>query len=275
MNTKNRIFSRMVAFTATVAMVLLLLGVSWSQNTQPQNAAQGTRNVNPNNPPAKNPNLNPVNESDIEKRVQASARVLDSIMNIPDKAIPDKVMKDAKCIAVIPSTFRIALVFGGEHGRGVATCRTGNGWSGPAPISITGGSWGLQIGGEAVDLVLVVMNQHGMDNLIHDKFRIGATASGAAGPVGRDLSAQTSYKFNADVLTYSRARGAFAGIDLSGAVISQDKDETRVLYGHMYPFSEILSGKVPAPHGTGAFVSAVTKYYDRANGKNAPSTNGE
>jgi len=281
MNTKNRIFSGMMAATTTAALVLLLLGVSWSQNTSDQNQTtapnteHSTQNVNPNNPPAKNPGLSPNNESDIQKRVQASARVLDSIMGVKDKAIPDRIMKDAKCVAVIPSTVKIAVGFGGEHGKGVATCRTGHGWSGPAPISITGGSWGLQIGGEAVDLVLVVMNQEGMDHLLTDKFKIGVTASGAAGPVGRDASAQTSYKFNADVLTYSRARGAFAGVDLSGAVIHQDKDETRLLYGHMYPFPEILSGKVPPPHGAGAFVAAVTKYYERANGKNVPGTAGE
>jgi lipid-binding SYLF domain-containing protein len=281
MNAKNQIFSRVIASTATGAMVLLLLGVSWSQDTQNQNqnttqsTQHSTQKVNPNNPPAKNPNLNPANESEIEKRVQLSARVLDSIMGVKDKAIPDKIMKDAKCVAVIPHTFRIALGFGGEHGKGVATCRTGHGWSGPAPIDITGGSWGLQIGGESVDLVLVVMNQQGMDNLLNDKFRIGATASGAAGPIGRDVSAQTSYKFNADVLTYSRAKGAFAGIDLSGAVINQDKDETRVLYGHMHPFNQILNGSVAPPKGTGSFVAAVTKYYERANGKKAAGSAGE
>jgi SH3 domain-containing YSC84-like protein 1 len=271
MKVNNRVFSRVIAATATAAMVLLLLGVSWSQNAQSQNqnAAQGTQNANPKNPPAQNPNMNPANESDIQKRVHAAARVLDDIMRVPDKAIPDKVMKDAKCVAVIPSTIKIAVGFGGEHGKGVATCRTGHGWSAPAPISITGGSWGLQIGGEATDLVLVVMNQRGMDDLLTSKFRIGGSASAAAGPVGRDAGADTDWKLKAEILTYSRARGAFAGVDLGGAVVSQDKDETRLLYGHMVPFGDILNGKVQPPRGSGSFVSAVTRYYERANEKKA------
>jgi SH3 domain-containing YSC84-like protein 1 len=273
----NRIFSRMFAVTATTAMVLLLLGVSWSQD-QDQNPPQGQnhdQNVNPKNPPAQNPDMNPQNESDIQKRIHASARVLDDIMGVKDKAIPDKIMKDAKCIAVIPSTVKIAIGFGGEHGKGVATCRTGHGWSAPAPISLTGGSWGLQLGGQAIDIVLVVMNQRGMDDLLSSKFKIGASASAAAGPVGRDAGADTDWKLKAEILTYSRARGAFAGVDLGGAVVSQDKDETRLLYGHMYPFADILNGKVPPAPGSGSFVAAVTKYYERANGMRTGTATGE
>lgn len=273
MKVNSRTISRMIV--AVAAMMLLAIGVSWSQDQNPPQGTNHDQNVNPNNPPAQNPVKNPANESDIEKRVQTSAHVLDSIMGVPDKAIPDKVMKDAKCVAVIPSTVRIAVGFGGEHGKGVATCRTGHGWSGPAPIDITGGSWGLQIGGEAVDLVIVVMNQRGMDDLLSDKFKIGAAASAAAGPVGRDAGAGTDWKLKAEMLTYSRARGVFAGIDLNGAVIKQDKDETRILYGHMVPFQDILNGRVAPPKGSGSFVAAVTKYYEQANGKKAGTAAGE
>ena len=141
-------------------------------------------------------------QSDIAKRIDASAKVLDEIMAVKDKAIPDKVMKNAKCIAVIPSMIKIAVGFGGNHGKGVATCRTENGsWSAPAPISITGGSWGLQLGGQAIDLVMVVTNQQGMEHLLSSKFKLGADASAAAGPVGRDAGADTDIKMKAEVLT--------------------------------------------------------------------------
>ena len=216
-------------------------------------------------------------QSDIAKRIEASAKVLDEIMATPDKAIPDKVMRDARCVAVIPSMVKIAIGFGGNHGKGVATCRTGTGWSAPAPITITGGSWGLQLGGQAVDLVMIVTNDQGMQHLLSSKFKLGADASAAAGPVGRDAAADTDIKMNAEVLTYSRARGLFAGIDLSGAAITQDKDETRVLYGSFMPFSEILSGKVHPTEVSEPFLAAVRKYsgQSRESSKNeqpAPST---
>src|SRR4029077_2134917 len=183
-------------------------------------------------------------DTDIKKRLDASANVLDEIMATPDKGIPIKILADAKCIAVIPSMVNIAVVFGGRHGRGVATCRTPNGWSAPAPISITGGSWGLQIGGQATYLVMLVMNQKGMDHLLSSKFKIGAEATGAAGPVGRQVAADTDWKMKAEILTYSRSRGAFAGIDLNGASLKQDRDETAVLYGKPVPFEAVLSGKL-------------------------------
>jgi lipid-binding SYLF domain-containing protein len=204
-------------------------------------------------------------ESDIGKRIEASANVLNEIMATPDKAIPDKVMSDAKCIAVIPSMIKIAIGFGGNHGKGVATCRTATGWSAPAPITITGGSWGLQLGGQAVDLVMIVTNDNGMQHLLSSKFKLGGEASAAAGPVGRDAAADTDWKLRAEVLTYSRARGIFAGIDLSGAAISQDKDETRTLFGRMVPFAEILNGRVAPPEGSGPFLAAVRKYSHQAN----------
>jgi SH3 domain-containing YSC84-like protein 1 len=199
-------------------------------------------------------------QSDIEKRIQNAANVLDEIMAVKDKAIPDKVMGDAECVAVVPSMVKIAVGFGGNHGKGVATCKTANGWSAPAPFTITGGSWGLQIGGQAIDLVMLVMNQKGMDALLSSKFKVGADASAAAGPVGREAAAGTDWKMKAEVLTYSRARGVFAGIDLSGSHITQDNDETRILFGKMVPFSDILGGKVEVPSGSQPFLAAVKKY---------------
>jgi lipid-binding SYLF domain-containing protein len=215
-------------------------------------------------------------QSDVEKRIQNAATVLDEIMAVKDKAIPDKVMSDAECVAVVPNMVKVALGFGGSHGKGVATCKTANGkWSAPAPFSITGGSWGLQIGGQAVDLVMLVMNQKGMDALLSSKFKVGADASAAAGPVGRQSEASTDWKMKAEVLTYSRARGIFAGIDLSGSHIAQDRDETRILYGKMVPFATILGGKVDPPASSQAFLSAVKKYsaQSREQGSNtAPAS---
>ena len=209
-------------------------------------------------------------QSDIAKRIDASAKVLNEIMATPDKAIPDKVMNDAKCVAVIPSMVKVAIGFGGSHGKGVATCRTEHGWSAPAPITITGGSWGLQLGGQAVDLVMIVTNDEGMQRLLSSKFKLGANASAAAGPVGRDTGADTDWKMKAEVLTYSRARGVFAGIDLSGSAITQDKDETRLLYGHFVPFSDILNGKVHPPNSSERFLAAVRKYASQAKEANRP-----
>ncbi len=203
-------------------------------------------------------------DSDINKRIEASANVLNEIMATPDKAIPDKVMNDAVCVAVVPSMIKIALGFGGSHGKGVATCRTGHGWSAPAPITITGGSWGLQLGGQAVDLVMIVTNDQGMQHLLSSKFKIGADASAAAGPVGRDAAADTDWKMKAEVLTYSRARGVFAGIDLNGSAVTQDKDETRILYGKMVPFETILKGDIAPPAGAAPFLAAVRKYSHQA-----------
>lgn len=203
-------------------------------------------------------------QSDIAKRIDASAKVLNEIMATPDKAIPDKVMKRAKCLAVIPSMVKFAIGIGGSHGKGVASCRTESGWSAPAPITITGGSWGLQFGGQAVDLVMVVMNQAGMDHLLSSKFKLGADASAAAGPVGRDAGADTDLKMKSEVLTYSRARGLFAGVDLNGAAITQDKDETRLLYGKFVPFSDILDGKVRPTASSESFLAAIRRYSEQS-----------
>jgi SH3 domain-containing YSC84-like protein 1 len=204
-------------------------------------------------------------KSDIEKRLQASSDVLNEIMSAPDKGIPEDILASAKCIAVVPSMVKFAIGIGGHYGKGVATCRTPNGWSAPAPILTTGGSWGLQFGGQAVDLVMVIMNQKGMERLLSSKFTIGGEASAAAGPVGRHAHAGTDWKMETEILTYSRARGIFAGVDLAGTVIKQDKDETRVLYGKMVPFNTILEGKVPPPPVAQQFLATLEKYASPTN----------
>jgi lipid-binding SYLF domain-containing protein len=204
-------------------------------------------------------------QSDIEKRIDNSAKVLDEIMGTPDRGIPDKIMSDAKCIAIIPSMVKIAVGFGGNHGKGVATCRLDKGrWSAVAPVTITGGSFGLQLGGQAIDLVMLVMNDDGMHNLLSSKFKIGGDASAAAGPVGRHAGADTDWKMKAQVLTYSRSRGLFAGIDLNGAVLAQDKDETRIIYGKFVPFDDILEGKVRRASMSQPFLRTVAKYTGEA-----------
>src|SRR2546426_5171545 len=153
-------------------------------------------------------------QTDIAKRLDASANVLNEIMGAPDNGIPDNILGDAKCVAVVPSMVKFALGVGGQHGKGVATCRTATGWSAPAPITVTGGSFGFQIGGQATDLVMLVMNQKGMDHLLSSKFKIGAEATGAAGPVGRQVAAGTGWEMEAGIQTYSRPRWAFARVDL-------------------------------------------------------------
>ena len=194
------------------------------------------------------------------QRIEAAGRVMNEIMTAPDKGIPTNILSDAECVAVVPSLLKGGFIVGGAYGRGVATCRNDKGWSGPAPFRIEGGSFGLQIGGEAVDLVMVIMNQRGMRALLSSKFKLGVDASAAAGPVGRHAEGATDWKLRAQVLTYSRARGVFAGISLNGAAIHQDKDDTRALYGHMVTFKSILTGVAPAPAGSEPFVSAVDKY---------------
>jgi len=194
-------------------------------------------------------------------RVKESGQVLKEILDAPDKGIPKDVLASAKCVAVVPSMMKAGFIVGGRYGKGVATCRTASGkWSAPAPFTIAGGDWGLQIGGEAVDLVMLVMNDKGMRNLLASKFKIGADASAAAGPIGRHAEGSTDWKMRSEVLTYSRARGAFAGVTLNGAVIKQDEDETRILYAKLVPFADILTGKVPVPRGAEEFVATVQKY---------------
>ena len=200
-------------------------------------------------------------------RVQAAAKVLDEIQGAPDTGIPQEVLGSAECVAVVPSMLKGGFVFGARYGRGVASCRTPKGWSAPAFFTIEGGSFGLQIGGQAVDLVMLIMNQEGVRNLLSSKFKLGADASVAAGPVGRHAAADTDWKMRAQVLSYSRARGAFAGLELSGAVINQDKDSTREFYGRMVPFKTSLSGEIEAPGTAYPFLSTLAKWAKTAANK--------
>jgi lipid-binding SYLF domain-containing protein len=194
---------------------------------------------------------------DTVERLQSSVDVLHSIMNTPDKGIPEEVLNDAKCILVVPNLIKGGFIFGGKHGRGVASCRTSDGWSAPAFVSIGGGSWGLQIGVEGVDLVMLVMNDQGFQHLLSSKFALSGEGSVAAGPVGRHASAGTDWKMNTEMLTYSRSKGVFAGLTLEGAVIEQDDDSTRAIYGKHMTFRNILSGKAKTPASADAFMKAV------------------
>src|SRR5438132_9066739 len=183
-------------------------------------------------------------QSKAADRVKAAAKVLDEIEAAPDQGIPEEILGSAECVAVVPSMLKGGFIVGGRYGRGIASCRTPKGWSAPAFFTLAGGSFGLQIGGQAVDLVMLVMNEEGMRNLLSSKFQLGADASVAAGPVGRHAEGGTDWKMRAQVLTYSRARGVFAGITLNGAVIKQDKDSTREFYGRMVPFKTSLTGLI-------------------------------
>jgi len=258
MKSKNSAPSRYFLVLSMVVLTLATFG--WAQNDTNTSSSDKSQSKDSTSNNTATSTDSTGDQSDIVKRMNNAATVLTEIMSTPEKSIPDKVLSDARCIAIIPSMIKIAIGFGGSHGKGVATCRTDRGWSPPAPITVTGGSWGLQLGGQAVDLVMLVMNQKGMDSLLESKFKLGADASAAAGPVGRDSAADTDWKLKAEVLSYSRARGLFAGINLNGAAITQDKDETRILYGKMVPFKDILYGDVPTPKDANEFLATVAKY---------------
>ena len=194
---------------------------------------------------------------DTSDRLQHAGEVLHQVMATPDKGIPQEVMDHAKCVAVVPHMVKGGFVFGAEGGRGVATCRTDSGWSAPAFFDVEGGSWGLQIGVEGIDLVMIIQNDKGMQQLLGSKFQIGADASAAAGPVGRHASANTDWKLETEVLTYSRARGLFAGVTLNGAAIRRDDDSTEAIYGHDVSTRHILQGEVAVPQAAHAFLDAV------------------
>lgn len=196
----------------------------------------------------------------VVQRVENSKNVIDEIMQTPDKGIPDNIMRKATCVAVIPSLKKGAFIIGAEYGQGVVTCRTSHGWSAPAFIRMAGGSFGFQAGGEGTDLVLIAVNQKGMQDLLKDKFKIGADASAAAGPVGRNAQASTDVKLSSELLTYSRSKGLLAGIDLSGASVSQNAKATETFYGAPHPFNEILTGKVATPSTAEAFVQTIARY---------------
>jgi len=196
---------------------------------------------------------------DTVDRMDRSVSVLNAVMATPDKGIPEEVLSGAKCILVVPDLIKGGFIFGGKHGRGVATCRTPEGWSAPAFVSVGGGSWGLQIGVEDVDLVMLVMNDRGLQHLLSSKFELTGEGSVAAGPVGRHTSAGTDILLNTEVLTYSRSKGIFAGLTLEGAVVEQDNDSTRAIYGKHMMFRNILSGHATTPESAHAFVKAVSE----------------
>jgi lipid-binding SYLF domain-containing protein len=193
-------------------------------------------------------------------RIQTSSTILSQIMSAPDKAIPDSIMNGAKCIAIIPSTLKASFIFGANYGKGVAMCRTGHGWSAPVFFKMTGGSFGFQAGGQASDLVLIIRTDDGMQHLLQSEFKLGADASAAAGPVGRDAQASTDLTMRAQILTYSRARGLFLGVSLGGSVIRQDQADTRAFYGKDWTFYSLLNGQVPAPKESEVLLNTVEEY---------------
>ena len=193
-------------------------------------------------------------------RVQTSSTILNQIMSAPDKAIPDGIMNGAKCIAIVPSDLKASFIFGANYGKGVATCRTEHGWSAPVFFKVTGGSFGFQAGGQASDLVLIIRTDDGMQHLLQSKFKVGGDASAAAGPVGRDAQASTDLTMRAQILTYSRSRGLFLGVSLSGAVIHQDDADTHAFYGQTWTFYSLLKGEVAAPKDAQGLLNTVEKY---------------
>ncbi len=211
------------------------------------------------------------------RRIQSAATVMDEIMAAPDKGIPGNVLSCAECVAVVPSMVKGGFIVGADYGRGVVTCRTTTGWSAPAPFLVMGGSFRFQIGGEAPDLVMLVMNEQGMRQLVSGEFKIGADASVAAGPVGRHAEGNTDWKMRAAILTYARAHGVLAGLSLDRAVVKEDKKETLALYGRPTSFSAILKGQIEAPGDSQPFPAAVMKYAaraerDRASGNESGET---
>jgi SH3 domain-containing YSC84-like protein 1 len=196
-------------------------------------------------------------KKDVSDRLQMATDVLSQMTSAPDKGIPEEVLDSAKCIAVVPHLVKGGFILGGKHGRGMATCRTADGWSAPAFISVGGGSAGLQIGVEGVDLIMLIMNEKGMQQLLSSKFQISGEGSAAAGPVGRHASAGTDWKMDTQMLTYSRSNGVFAGLTLEGAVVQQDSDSTISVYGKDVTFQSVLKGNVPTPDVARDFMKAV------------------
>lgn len=201
---------------------------------------------------------------DLQNRIDAAKTTLDDIMAAQDRTIPMNILASATCVGVVPALLKGAFVFGAQYGQGVVTCRTGHGWSGPVFIRMAGGSFGFQIGGQSTALVLVAVNQRGFQDLLKSKFKIGGDASAAAGPVGRTGQAATDWKLNAELLTYSRSKGLFAGIDLDGTSVTQNGEDTTLYYGQPHSFESILRGAVPVPPGAVNFVRTVAHDFVRS-----------
>ena len=198
-------------------------------------------------------------ENDVN-RTDKAAQVFKEIMNAPDQGIPQDLLERAKCIAIIPGDLKFAFIFGGNYGRGLATCRTGHGWSAPTFLAIDGGSVGYQIGGSSTDIVMLFMNDRALQSLLSDKFKLGADASVAAGPVGRNASADTDLKLNAEILSYSRAKGVFAGVSLNGAVVKADQSADEAMYGQNVNRHAILDGKVAVPASAEPLLNEIGGY---------------
>jgi SH3 domain-containing YSC84-like protein 1 len=193
-------------------------------------------------------------------RTQKAAQVFKEIMDTPDKGIPQDLLEKAKCIAIIPGDKKFAFILGGNYGRGLATCRTEHGWSAPMFLALEGGSVGYQIGGSSTDIVMLFMNTHALHSLLSDKFKLGADASVAAGPVGRNASAATDAKLNAEILSYSRAKGVFAGVSLSGAVVQADKSGDQAMYGNAVDRQQIMQGTVETPSSAKPLINELETY---------------
>jgi len=200
-------------------------------------------------------------KEDLQARIDAAKTVLDQILAAQDKSIPMDILAQATCVGVVPGFVKGAFVVGAQYGQGVVTCRTGHGWSAPVFIRMAGGSFGFQIGGQSTDLVLIAVNDHGFQDLLKDKFKIGGDASAAAGPVGRDAQAATDIKMGAELLTYSRSKGLFAGIDLDGTTVSQNHEDTELYFGEPHAFDSVLKGNVAVPVGAQAFVRDVAHHF--------------
>ncbi len=207
------------------------------------------------------PALAASDKATLDERLENARAVIDEVMQTPDKGIPDSIVKEATCIAVVPSLKKGAFIIGAQYGQGVVTCRTGRGWSGPVFIRMAGGSFGFQIGGQGTDLVLVAVNDKGLQDLLKSKFKIGGDASASAGPVGRNAQAATDISLKSELLTYSRSKGLFAGIDLDGTTVSQNTDDTTLLYGAPHTFDQILKGNVLPPEDSRPFLRTIAKYF--------------
>lgn len=201
-------------------------------------------------------------QAQIIERLRNAGNNLTQLMNAPDSAIPQEVLASAKCVAVVPDMVKGGFVIGANHGRGVATCRTPNGgWTQPAFFAITGGTWGAQIGVESVDLVMLFMGDAGAKELLNSQFKLGAEAGVAAGPLGREAQASTDWKMKNKILVYSRTKGLFAGMDLSGAAVKPDDDSTRAYYGSLVPSEKILTGQGPSNPNSKLFLSDVRQAF--------------
>jgi len=195
-----------------------------------------------------------------DKRLRHSADVLQEVMSAPDKGIPHDLFERSRCVIVVPGLKKGAFVLGADYGRGFAVCRSGDSWGGPAAVRMGGGSFGAQLGLESTDVVMLVMNQRGMDRLAGDKFTVGADASAAIGPVGRTAAADTDASLRAEILSYSRAKGVFAGISLDGTTITPDHSEDRKVYGREVNNREIIRGSVKAPDAGNPLITVLNQY---------------